>query len=96
MSEQRFKVVIGPHDMSSLELRNPTREEREFLKYALNCNLIGEERYELSQQSGAFLQCDYKDYVLVEFWKADYEPFVTWLNDNYDHWVRHRSNGELK
>jgi hypothetical protein len=96
MTKPRFAVTTGPHNMPSLELRDPEVEEREFLKYVLACNLIGDEKYELSQRAGAFLQSDSEYYVLVEFWQPDHESLVQWLNDNYDHWVKYWENGEMK
>lgn len=96
MTLPKFVVTRGPHAMPSLELRNPMMEEREFVRSAVTLGYTSTEHYELRNNAGAFLQVDQDDYVLVEFWKKDYEPFVQWLNDNYDHWVRYWENGEMK
>jgi len=84
----RFVVVPGPHDgMPALKLCNPTKEERDFVAAAVTCQHMDDPRYKLHVEAGAFLQCDDPEFVLVEFWKESYAPFVQWLNDNFDEFV---------
>ena len=83
----RFVVTTGPHGMPSLQLYNPSAHEREFVRAAVMCCWIDSPAYRSREGSGAFLQSDHNDYVLVEFWQNDYEPFIDYLNDNFDEWV---------
>lgn len=84
----KFVVTTSIHGMKAIEVRDPSLTEWEFLRSAVTINYTGTEQYELRNNAGAFLQCDDEDYVLIEFWKDDYEPFVQWLNDNYCEWAR--------
>lgn len=38
------------------------------------------EEYKVRSAAGAFLQCNCKDYLLVEFWGRDIQPFVDFVN----------------
>lgn len=84
MDTPKFTVVKGPHGMPSLSLRDPDPEVRTFVRKAVTSQWMDDVRYELRTQAGAFLQCDYENYVLVEFWQPDYQPFVDWLNENIE------------
>ena len=85
--KMRFQVTISIHNMPSVQLVNPTELERKFIVNTVCCNRMDDERYKLRQRAGAFLQSDSADYVLVEFWQKDYQPFVDWLNANFDWFV---------
>ena len=51
------------------------------IRGAILCNRMGDPKYELAHNAGAFLQGDDQSgWIFVEFWKADYEPFVDLLN----------------
>jgi hypothetical protein len=75
----------GPHyGQPSLVIEYPTEEERRLIYSIMNCNITGDERYELKNQAGAFLQSDGPDFMLIEFWTDDpakHQPFVDWLNE---------------
>lgn len=81
----KFKITTGPHNMPSLELRNPSPEERAFVVAAVRCNHMDDPRYQLGQDASPFLQCNETGYVLVEFWlEKGAQAFVDWLNANYE------------
>lgn len=66
---------------SCISIENPSQLVRRVIRTAVCCNRYGDVRYELAQKAHAFLQCDYPDYVLVEFWSDSYQPFVDLLNE---------------
>jgi hypothetical protein len=77
----QFKAEPGPHDgQMCIQIRNPPEEIREIVKIIVGCSWIDSKEYKVSRKAGAFLQCDYKDYILVEFWKKDYQDFINFVN----------------
>ena len=80
---RQFEVTFeGPHPgQPSIEVINPTQEERQKIYSILNrAARFGDPVYEISHDAGAFLQSDGPDYMLIEFWGENYQPFVDWLN----------------
>jgi len=78
-----FEVTTSIHGQPCIEVRNPTKEQRDFLCNAVMDNFTASECYKLHCEAGAFLQCNYSDYVLIEFWLPNYHRFVEWLNKNF-------------
>ena len=75
-----LEVIISGHGMPCVEIRNPTVEVRDVVRSAVLCNRADDVRYQLAHRAGAFLQGDDEDWILVEFWGGDYQPFVDHLN----------------
>lgn len=80
--------------MNALELRDPD-PVRAFVRKSVTANLMTDLDYQLRVQAGAFLQCDSQQYVLVEFWQQDYQPFLDYLNENFGSWVERMHEIEL-
>ena len=81
---RKFEVTFeGPHHgQPSIEVPNPTEEERKKIYSILNrAPYFNDPLYEINHNAGAFLQSDGPDYMLIEFWGEDYQPFVDWLNE---------------
>jgi len=88
----RFTAVIRHNELPAIALRNPDPMERRFLQQTVCTQWMDDPCYESKVRSGAFLQCDDEDFVLVEFWQKEYADFVQWLNDNYDRWLEEYKN----
>ena len=71
---------VSPHDQWCIQIRNPTKDQRDKIRSIVMNSWIDDEEYKLSQQAGAFLQCDYENYLLVEFWTENFEPFIDFIN----------------
>jgi len=76
-----LEVTTSVHNMPCIEIRNPTSVVRDIVRGAILCNLMDDKRYILHKKAGAFLQGDEEDWMLVEFWTKDYQPFVDYLNE---------------
>ena len=79
---RKFEVTFkGPHKgQPSIVVADPTEEERKKIYRIMNARNFDDPLYHISRNSGAFLQSDGPDYMLIEFWADDYQPFVDWLN----------------
>lgn len=75
-----LRVSRSHNRMNCIEVRDPEPRVRAIIKAAVACNWRGDERYELGSNAGAFLQSDHEDYLLIEFWGRDFQPFVDLLN----------------
>jgi len=75
-----FSVTKSVRDMDCIQVENPTSVERQILLYAVMNNWVDSEAYKAKTAASAFLKYDYKDFVLVEFWGFDYQPFVDYVN----------------
>jgi hypothetical protein len=73
-------VTESPHGMSCVQVENPSPELRRIVHMIMTDNRIDSEANKLTKKSGAFLQNNQKDYLLIEFWKEDYREFVDYLN----------------
>jgi hypothetical protein len=82
-----FQVSTSGNGMNALELRDPDPAVRAFVRKSVTANLMTDLDYQLRVKAGAFLQCDTQQYVLVEFWQQDYQPFLDYLNENFGAWV---------
>ena len=82
-SEQRAKLEIttSSNGLPCIEIRDPSPDLKRIIKNALKANHIDDPSYRLRQEAGAFLQGDSEDWILVEFWQKDYQPFVDYLNN---------------
>lgn len=77
--EPQFCVRSSVHGLPSIEVRDPSPALRALLYRALG-TLANDPVYALRTRSGAFLQSDTSDYMLIEFWSPAFSPFVDWLN----------------
>ncbi|MDO8504884.1 MAG: hypothetical protein Q7S36_03470 [Candidatus Liptonbacteria bacterium] len=66
--------------MPCIEIQNPKPEVREIIRKAVLDNFMDSPAYKVSKKAGAFLQGETDDWILVEFWQEDYQPFVDYLN----------------
>ena len=73
-------VSTSVHNMPCIEIQNPSLELREIIHRAIRANNFDDPAYQLKGKAGAFLQGDEEDWILVEFWQKDYQPFVDYLN----------------
>lgn len=71
---------MSVHNQWCIEVINPSREVRKIIRETVLNNYINSEDYKQKTPGGPFLQCDHEDYILVEFWGDDFEPFVKYLN----------------
>jgi hypothetical protein len=78
--EPLLTVTTSGHGMPCIEVVNPSPELREIIRRAITANRIDDPAYQLHTKAGAFLQGDAEDWILVEFWQKDYQPFVDYLN----------------
>ena len=81
-----FVVQKSPNGMNSISIRNPTQKMRLFLRSVVTNNWMESFEYRVRSAAGAFLQSYSKDYVLIEFWKSDFNDFIEFINHptNYD------------
>ena len=79
-----FEVTTTVHDMPGIQIKNPTADQRWFLKRAVTCNHACDPAYRLGYLAQPFLQCDTPDFVMVEFWGRHIGAFVAWLNLNFE------------
>jgi hypothetical protein len=71
--------------LAALEISSPTVAERTFVQEFMRDNWDDSPAYQVRRPSHAFLQCDYQDYILIEFWtgnRANIEACVAYLNAN--------------
>lgn len=71
------------HDQKCIQIKNPTKEERDMICEIVLDSCIDSDGYKARVKAGAFLQCDYEDYILVEFWRNDYQEFVNMINNRF-------------
>jgi len=77
-------VTNSNHDMPCIQIEYPSPETAHFIKSAVLCQWTNKIEYQLARRAGAFLQSFSNDYILVEFWRDDYQAFVDWLNENLE------------
>jgi hypothetical protein len=82
--ESNRKIVLevsnSIHDMPCIQVEKPSLELRNLIRRAILENRLSQEAYQLHNEAGAFLQSDHEDYILVEFWKPNYQGFIDYLN----------------
>lgn len=92
-----FEVSTTCHNMPGIQVENPSSAQRQFLRYAMMENRMGEPAYELRSKAGAFLQSDCPDFIMIEFWNPEFQTFVDWLNSAFESWCeRARQFGLLE
>ena len=71
------------HEMPCIEVSGAPLEVMKMFTRAMNENRFGEKAYELRHAAGACLQGQdvVSGWMLIEFWKPDYMPFVEYLNE---------------
>lgn len=80
-NEVDLEVTMSVHGMPCIQIRNPSPRLQEIIHRALRANRVDDPAYILKTKSGAFLQSDAEDFILVEFWQNDYQSFVDYLNE---------------
>ena len=80
-SIRTFKVTICAHGTPAIQVEKPTEAERQFLHRAVMTQFTDDPFYGRKQAAKPFLQCDQKDFILVEFWGSPAD-FVDWLNSD--------------
>lgn len=72
---------IGHGNMNCIEMVDPDPRVYELVRRAIACPFIDDIRYELRNNAGAYLQSgNAEDWILVEFWNPDFQPFIDYLN----------------
>ena len=79
-----FEVSTTCHGMKGIQIESPTEAIRDFLRAEIANNRISTLGYKLKCNAGAFLQADGSEFIMVEFWLSDYQPFVDYLNKRWD------------
>lgn len=79
---RNFNISTCGHGTPAIQVENPTEVERMFLRRAILTQFTDDVFYQKKQDSKPFLQCETKDFILVEFWggKLNAMLFVDWLN----------------
>lgn len=76
-----LELSISPHDQYCIQVENPSKDLRDLLRSIVMNNRIDSDDYKITKAAGAFLQCDYEEYVLIEFWRIEgAEAFVEYCN----------------
>jgi len=78
-----FTLTKSRNNMLCIEIENPTNKVRDFIRNAVMENRIEHPAYIASRNSTPFLQADYPDYLLVEFWGRNPQPFMDYLNKTF-------------
>jgi hypothetical protein len=80
-----FEISNSPHDMLCIQITNPDKKVSDFLRGIVMCNRIGFSDYEQSSNAGCFLQCDYEEYLLIEFRKKEgAQEFLDYANKKWE------------
>jgi len=77
---EKLEISTSVHNMPCVQVENPSPRLRRIILRAITANGWDDPAYHLHRKAGAFFQADEEDYLLVEFWKPDYQPFVDYLN----------------
>lgn len=87
----KTKILTAQHPtdrrLSHVSIIDPTPQVRWFLMKAMRANNREDPFYKKSRKAVPFLQCDSRDYMLIEFWTSDtaaIDRYVAWLNSVYD------------
>ena len=83
----KFDLTKSQSGMHCLSIRDPSDELRQYLLYALRTNFIESPFYQQRVKAHPFLQCDSKDYILIEFWVKDVaviKRYLDFLEKKYD------------
>lgn len=83
-TKQVFTVGTSPEGLPAISIEHPSADLRSMVRNRIMRNHGSDPVYWLKNNAGAFLQCDHESYILVEFWKRDYAPFVAYLNEEAD------------
>lgn len=76
-----LELKMSHNKMLCLEVENPTEEFRKLLKEAIMENRIDHPAYAAKLPGTPFLQANYPEYLLVEFWGRDPLPFINYLRE---------------
>lgn len=79
-----FSLSVSPNGLPALEIHHPSNAARRLLLRMLTADQMGDIDYKLRSETGAFLQGDDNDWMLVEFWQgtpAQHLAFVERLNN---------------
>lgn len=78
-----IEVTTSVHDQKCIQIENPSSIESKIIRGCVLENRMDTEEYKNRTKAGSFLQCDYPDYILVEFWSNNYQPFVDMINRKF-------------
>ncbi len=85
MRVAHYSVLVSTscHGMSCVEVSGAPLEVMRELTAAICENRVGEKAYKTRCAAGAFLQGKdtLRGWILIEFWKPNYMPFVEYLNE---------------
>lgn len=90
-----FSLGLSTNKMAAVILQNPAPETRLFIRSVLTENRIAEPAYIVRAMAGASLEKDHADFVLVEFWKREFIPFIEYLNEHFVDWYRQSKKGRF-
>lgn len=77
-----FEADVTPYGSWGIMIKNPTEEERIFLRRIVMCQDTHDVEYKISKKAGAFMQADDVKYVMVEFWIEDgVDDFIKYVNN---------------
>jgi hypothetical protein len=80
-----FEISKSSHDMLCIQIEVPAKKVSDFLRSIVMNNIIASDDYYYSRESGAFLQCDYEEYILIEFWRKDAaHAFIDYANKKWE------------
>ncbi len=78
-------ISMSCHGMPCLKIINPTAAQRAAIYQIMRAKQIGTEEYQVAKQSGAFLQSDYEDFILIEFWlPTGHQEFLSLFQSKVD------------
>ena len=77
-----FTLEVSSQNMPCIRLTNPTEEDRIKIRDAVMENRMDHPAYTAKSTAVPFLQADYPEYLLVEFWGRDPQPFMNYLNNS--------------
>lgn len=84
-SVPQVPLVLGksPEGLPAIVISNPSEKTRTTVRQVVMANHRNDPDYKIKKTVGPFLQCDDKDYVLVEFWTGqpeDHAAYVEYMN----------------
>ena len=74
-----LEISISPNRMKCIEIEHPSTPVRDKIRAAVMENRVNHPAYIAARPGMPFLQADYEDYLLVEFWGKDPKPFMIYL-----------------
>jgi hypothetical protein len=82
VEDKMYQITKSTHGQPGISIKDPTNKERASARCLVRASYLDDPDYHLRTRVGAFLQCDYPDWILIEFWNgtaADHQAFATRL-----------------